>query len=239
MTLLQFAAACLLAAAPPPPAAPANAGTPASEAAEVKALVERVQGFYEKTSDFVAGFEQAYTYKAFKRTQRSTGTVSFKKPGLMRWEYTTPAPKTFVLAGEKVYAYDPEAKLLTRAALGTNKLSASVTFLWGEGKLADEFTIARKAPAAGAKGTVVLELTPKKPDPRFKRVLLEVDLATAQVRTSTVVDPDGSENAITFLDLKTNTGIDEKAFKLSPPPGTQVQDFTQLGAAPTPDAGVK
>ena len=87
---------------------------------EVKALVDRVQSFYEKTADFTAGVEQRYAYTASKRTQTSTGQVTFKKPALMRWEYEKPSKKTFVLAGQKIYAYDPEAKLLTVAAIGTN-----------------------------------------------------------------------------------------------------------------------
>ncbi len=211
--------------------------------AEVKALVERVQAFYEKTQDFKANFRQDYSYKAFKRVQTSTGTVTFRKPALMRWEYEKPSPKTFVLAGQRVFAYDPEAKLITRAAISTNKLSASVTFLWGQGRLADEFSIAKKA-CETCKG-VLLEMTPLLPDARFRKVLLEVDPVSAMVTKSTVIDPDGSENAITFLDLKTNVGVDEIAFKLVPPPGTQVQDFMGGQGGPPPkieaavDAGTK
>jgi outer membrane lipoprotein carrier protein len=194
---------------------------------EVKELVERMQAFYEKTQDFSASFEQVYTYKTFKRVSRSAGKVTYKRPALMRWEYETqdgkPSLRTFVLAGDRVYAYDPAAKLLTRAALSTNQLSASVTFLWGQGKLADEFSIATAACDQCA-GTL-LELTPVVKDPRFKLVRLEVDPKTAQVIRSIVVDPDGSENAIRFVGLVTNTGIDEKSFKLAPPPGTQVQDY--------------
>jgi outer membrane lipoprotein carrier protein len=194
---------------------------------EVKDLVERMQAFYEKTQDFSADFEQVYAYKTFKRVTRSAGKVTYKKPALMRWEYETqdgkPSPRTFVLAGERVYAFDPAAKLLTRAALSTNQLSASVTFLWGQGRLADEFSIATAA-CDKCTGTL-LELTPLVADPRFKRVKLEVDPKTAQVIRSIVIDPDGSENAITFLKMVTNTGVDEAHFKLSPPPGTQVQDF--------------
>ena len=198
--------------------------------AEVRTLVDRVQAFYEKTQDFKASFRQDYSYKAFKRVQTSTGTVTYRKPALMRWEYEKPSPKTFVLAKERVYTYDPEAKLLTRSMISTNKLSASVTFLWGQGHLADEFSIAQK-PCETCKGTL-LELTPLKIDSRFRKVLLEVDPASAMVTKSTVIDPDGSENAITFIDLKTNVGVDELAFKLSPPAGTQVQDFT--GPRPSP-----
>lgn len=197
----------------------------------VKALVGRMQAFYESTNDFTASFRQEYTYKAFKRTQTSTGKVTFKKPALMRWEYETPSKKTFVLAGDKVYAHDPEALLLTVAPFNTSQLSASVTFLWGKGKLDEEFAIAQ-LPCDKCAGTL-LELTPLKPDPRFQKIRLEVDPKSAQVKKSTVVDPDGSENAISFSDLKANTGVGAEHFKLTPPPGTQVQDFTKTtGKAP-------
>lgn len=210
--------------APVAPVAPADAGVAkAPLAPDVKALVDRVQAFYEKTQDFTADFKQEYTYKAFKRTQVSSGKVTFKKPGLMRWEYEKPSPKTFVLAGDRVFAHDPEAKLVTRAAINTNQLSASVTFLFGVGKLENEFAI-QKSTCAKCTGTQ-LELTPLVPDPRFKKIFLEVDPTTAQVLKSTVIDPDGSENAISFIGLKANVGINEAHFKITPPPGTQVQDF--------------
>src|SRR4051812_17762595 len=77
---------------------PASAAAPRDD---VRALVERVQAFYEKTSDFTARFDQLYTYASFGRKQRSSGQVAFKKPGMMRWDYETPAPKTFVLAGQR------------------------------------------------------------------------------------------------------------------------------------------
>ena len=65
-------------------------------AADVKRLVERMQGFYERTADFRARFKQDYTYASFGTKQASSGEVLFKKPGYMRWDYRTPAAKTFV-----------------------------------------------------------------------------------------------------------------------------------------------
>lgn len=213
--------------APAKPAAPLAPAAPAAKPAaldpEVKALVERMQRFYESTSDFTASFSQTYAYAGSRRQQTSAGTMTFKKPGLMRWEYATPSPKTFVLANDKVYMHDPEAKLLTRARIDTSQLSASVTFLFGKGNLLDEFDISRGACASCA-GTL-LELVPRKPDPRFKRLKLEVDPKSAQVIRSVVIDPDGSQNAITFSQMKANVGVSEKAFVLSPPEGTQMQDY--------------
>lgn len=223
--------------AAPPPAAAAKAADP-----EVAALVERVQAFYEKSTDFTADFKQDYTYKAFKRTKTSTGKITYKRGERgpqMRWDYEKPAAQSFVLADEKVRLLDPEAKTLTISAMATDKLSASVTFLWGQGKLASEFDIVKKAcPTCTG---VLLEMTPKRPDPRFKMVKLEVDAKTAQVLKSTVVDPDGSENAISFIKLATNTGVDDKAFQLSVPKSIQIIDFTKPQAVPAPaparDAG--
>ncbi|WIG95453.1 outer membrane lipoprotein carrier protein LolA [Myxococcus sp. SDU36] len=232
-TLLSAPATPAAAPAKPAPtvqAAPAASAPAAPSAAkpmtpEVKSLVDRMQAFYEKTGDFRAGFRQDYKYKTFRRTQTSEGTVTYKKPGLMRWEYQKPSPRTFVLAGSKVYAYDPAAQSLTVANVDTSQLSASVTFLFGQGKLADEFNITQGA-CKDCKGTLLV-LDPLKNELRFRQVRLEVDPSTAQVLKSTVVDPDGSENAISFLNLKTNVGIDADSFKLDVPDDTRVDDFTK------------
>lgn len=191
---------------------------------EVKALVDRMQGFYERTQDFTADFRQEYVYKAFNRTVVSTGTVAFQKPAKMRWEYQTPSKRSFVLSGELIYALDPEAQTLTKAALPTSQLSASVTFLWGKGKLSDEFVISRTE-CKECVGTL-LTLVPKKPDARFREVQLDIDPKTAQVRRSIVIDPDGSRNAITFSNLKANVALPKETFQLTPPPGTQIVDTT-------------
>jgi outer membrane lipoprotein carrier protein len=205
------------------------AGGPAEATPEVRALVERMQAFYEHTQDFTATFRQDYAYKAFGRTTTSTGTVAFKKPAQMRWDYLTPAKRSFVLSGERVYAWDPTAQTLSRGALPSSELSTSVTFLWGKGRLLDEFTIVR-APCKDCQG-VLLVLTPRKAESRFRELRLELDPKTAQVRKTVVVDPDGSENTIVFSELRTNTGLTKERFTLDVPEGTQVLD---VNAPPHP-----
>jgi outer membrane lipoprotein carrier protein len=202
------------------PAQPAETGM----SADVRGLIDRMQAFYERTHDFTADFRQDYAYKTFGRTVTSTGTVAFQKPAKMRWEYATPSKRTFVLSGDRIYAFDPEAQTLTKAALPTSQLSASVTFLWGRGKLADEFNI-RRTDCKECAGPL-LTLVPKKPDARFREIRLEIDPKTSQVRRSIVIDPDGSENAITFSNLKTNVGLPKETFQIEPPAGTQLIDTT-------------
>jgi outer membrane lipoprotein carrier protein len=207
------------------PALAQGDGGKAGRTTDVKELARRMQAFYEKTSSFTANFKQEYTYQAFHRTQNSSGRVSFLKPAMMRWDYEKPSPKTFVLTGDKMYAYDAEAATFTIASFDSNQLSAAVTFLWGKGRLEKEFRI-QGAPCANCNG-VLLELNPLRPDPRFQKIQLEVDPKTAQVLTSSVVDPDGSENRISFSDFKANEKIDKGRFHLTPPPNAQVVDMTK------------
>lgn len=216
-----------------------DAGRPApvpEMSAQVKALVDRMQQFYEKSPRFKAQFRQEYTYKLFNRTTVSTGTVLYlrnEKGPQMRWDYEKPDAKSFVLADEKVRLYDPQALTLMVSPLASDKLSASVTFLWGKGRLLNEFSIVEKN-CAKCTGTL-LEMTPLHPDPRFRQVLLEVDPKTAIVLASTVIDPDGSTNLIRFINLDTTTAVKNEQFVLNVAKGTQLID---LGAAnATRDAG--
>ncbi len=202
----------------------ASAPAAAALAPEVKSVVEKLQKYYEATNDFTASFEQSYTYKTFHRTQESAGTVKFKKPAQMRWDYLTPSPRSFVLANDTAYMLDPEALTLTKSPLAQDKLSAAVTFLWGRGKLAEEFAIQKESTDAGT--AVLLALTPRVPDARYQRIKLLVDPGTGQVTRSTVIDPDGSENVITFKNLQADAGVSDEMFKLKAPPGTKVVDLS-------------
>lgn len=224
-------------AGPGPGIGAAAIAKPPEMTPEVKALVDRTQAFYEKTQDFTATFKQDYTNKVFARTMTSTGKVSYAKangaePSRMRWDYDKPKGKSFLLSGEKAYFYDPEATTLTVTTFDSSQLSASVTFLWGKGKLEKEFAIT-KATCDKCAG-VPLELNPLKPDPRFQKIYLEIDPKTATVLKSTVIDPEGNANVIGFSDLKTNQGIGvskdggvPEVFRLAPPAGTQVNDLTK------------
>jgi hypothetical protein len=141
-------------------------------APEVKALVDRMQGFYERTQDFTGDFKQEYHYKTFNRTGVSTGTVAFQKPARMRWEYLTPSKRSFVLSRPHLRAR-PRGPDADQGRAPTSQLSASVTFLWGKGKLSDEFDISRTE-CKECLGTL-LTLVPKKPDARFREVQLDID----------------------------------------------------------------
>ena len=190
---------------------------------EVRKAVDSMQKFYEDTKDFQADFKQVYKYKTFAKTTESTGRMRFRKAGpSMRWDYLKPSEKVFVVAAERVFAYDKEAKQLIVSRLNADRLSASITFLWGQGKLDQEFRIA-KATRKDLPGGIALELTPKVTDPRFQKVFFLLDSKSFSVKETIVVDPDGSENRMTFSNQKTNAGLSDDVFKIEPPADVQVK----------------
>jgi outer membrane lipoprotein carrier protein len=187
--------------------------------------VQRMQAFYEKTKDLQADFDQTFVNPTFHKTLHSTGTLSFKKPGMIRFDYAEPEPKLFVVKGDHIISYIPAAQQAMEGSFKADQLSASVTFLWGKGQLEKEFDVIAASRKDLADG-IALELTPKRPDPRFQKIYFVVDPATYAVKQSVVIDGAGDENRFDFKQLKPNSGLADSLFDFKPPDGTEI---TKLG----------
>jgi outer membrane lipoprotein carrier protein len=195
----------LLAAAPsgPPPAA-----SPVE-------LARKVQAFYERTRDLEAKFTQTYTYAGFGRRLVSAGTLRVKKPGMMRWDYESPARKTVAVKGARLVQHEPEEnQAYVDERFDASAMSAAVTFLLGKGDLAREFDLA--VDGAGA-----LLLRPKEEDPRVESIALTVG-AEGEVTATRVVDGSGNANEIRFSEVKRNQGIADAAFEVKLPKGVHL-----------------
>lgn len=209
----------LLLATPAPAAPPPTAPTETQAAA--RSAVRSMQAFYEKLTDCSVSFTQTYVNEAFKKTLQSSGTLRFKKPGMLRFDYSAPEAKSFVVKNDRITSYVPAAQQAMVGSFKADQLSASVTFLFGKGNLESEFTVHPADRADLAAGTALL-LLPKRDDPRFQKLYFVVDPQTSSVRESVVVDPSGNENRFDFKNIKANTGLSEKDFDDSLPKGTQI-----------------
>ncbi|WP_242392598.1 LolA family protein [Anaeromyxobacter oryzisoli] len=200
----------LLAVATSPFAAPAAGAT----AADPQALARKVQATYERTRDLEARFKQTYTYAGFGRRQVSEGTLRVKKPGKMRWDYTSPAPKTIAVKGSRLVQLEPEEnQAYVDDHFDATAMSAAVTFLLGKGDLAKEFDLS--VDGAGA-----LVLRPKAADPRVESITLTVG-EDGEVLATRVVDGAGNANELRFEAVKRNQGIPDSAFEVKIPRGAR------------------
>jgi outer membrane lipoprotein carrier protein len=209
-----------------------GAATPAAPAARLNldAVVERVQRRYDGAADFRARFTQTLTSAAMGRKTNSSGTVLFKKPGRMRWDYEKPERSTYVSDGNLLWLYEPEDRQAFKQALKASQLPAALAFLTGKGKLAAEFDIsaAGKTPY-GAPGDYLLALSPKAAEPQVKTILFVVDPQSFDVRESVIIDGQGNVNDLTFADIRMGTHLADAEFHFAPPAGTRIIDTAKLG----------
>jgi len=219
-SLVLFAAPAAFARGPGgAPAAPKEAQRdPAQD------LAARIQKFYETTKDLHARFEQAMETGIGKKRVAS-GELWLKKPGRMRWEYQKPEKKLMVADGQSLWVYEPEDQQAFRQNLQSSSLPSSVSFLWGQGKLADEFDISvEKSPPAGVGGAgqAVLKLVPKKPTAQYRHLLFVVGEKTGMVSETVIYDQQGGTNHMKFSDVELNKDVKDDRFKFTPPVGTRI-----------------
>src|SRR5512134_610475 len=115
-------------------------------------LAKQLQARYQNVRDFTADFVQTYRGGVLRTETRERGSVAVKKPGLMRWIYTSPERKEFVSDGKKMYSYIPEDRQVTVSDVPTDSEAPTpVLFLAGKGDLAKDFTASRAdSPVADA-----------------------------------------------------------------------------------------
>jgi len=70
-------------------------------------IIDRVEARYAAPG-FSAIFLQTSTLKAMEITDRASGRIFVKRPGMMRWEYEKPDLQTIVTDGRRLWIYRPE-----------------------------------------------------------------------------------------------------------------------------------
>jgi outer membrane lipoprotein carrier protein len=212
MSRFVFAIVCLCLL----PAIPHAQPRPSAET-----LANLLQKRYQGVRDFSADFTHTYRGGVLRTQTTERGTVSIKKPGLMRWLYTSPEKKEFVSDGRKIYSYLPQDKqVIVVSVPSDNQATTPALFLAGKGDIARDFT-AVYADSALA-GTSALKLTPRRQEPEYEFLIVAVNPSTLQIRSLTTRDRQGGDSTLTFANLKENQGISDKAFTFRIPRGVDV-----------------
>ena len=198
---------------------PAVPGAQARQTPE--ALAQALQARYQGVKDFSADFVQTYRGGVLRTQTRERGTVTVKKPGRMRWVYTSPEKKEFVSDGVKVYSYIPQDKqVMVTSVPADDQATTPALFLAGKGDVARDFTAAYVD--STIPGAVALKLTPRKSEPEYEYLVVTLDPQTLQIRALTTRDRQGGESTLTFTNLKENRGLTDKEFAFRIPRGVNV-----------------
>jgi outer membrane lipoprotein carrier protein len=200
-------------------------GTPSRAAgAGAAELAQAVQRRYDGVKDFSADFVHSYQGGVLKKQIAERGRVLIKKPGKMRWEYTTPEQKVFVSDGTKMYSYVPADKQVIVSTVAKDDQATTPTlFLAGKGNLTRDFTVSLvDLPAGLPQGSQALRLVPKSPQRDYDWVVLAVDPLRFEIRGLSSVDAQGGTSTLSFTNLKENVGLADKEFTFKMPRGVDV-----------------
>src|ERR1700704_5738173 len=126
-------------------------------------LAQALQRKYDGIKDFSADFVHTYRGGVLKKELVEKGHLLVKKPGKMRWEYTSPEPKVFVSDGVKIYSYIPQDKqVMVGSVPKDDEATTPALFLSGKGDLARDFTPSLVGPLPEiSPGSIGLKLVPK------------------------------------------------------------------------------
>jgi outer membrane lipoprotein carrier protein len=201
---------------PAVPELPSQQITP--PAGEVAAALQRK---FDAIKDFSASFTQTYDGGVLRRKTVEGGTVYIKKPGKMRWEYTTPQKKVFVSDGRTMYMYFPADKQVIKNPVPEqDEATSAMLFLMGKGDITRDFAV--RYGDGGTDDTYVLRLDPHARQAEYDWLQITVHRKSFQIRTLTAGDAQGGRSTFTFTNFKENTGLTDNLFQFTIPRGTEV-----------------
>lgn len=185
-----------------------------------KELAQRVDRHYNGLHSLKAGFVEHYQGLGAERTE--SGTMLLLKPGRMRWDYTSPPGKVFLLDGKYAWSYtkgDAQAERIPAKDL--SDLRSPMQYLLGHAQLAKELNGLNVTAAAG--GQFTLSGVPRGMENRVSRLALTLT-ADGLIHSMTIVETDDAVTTFTFSDQQPDAPMSASIFHFTLPPGVQVQD---------------
>lgn len=185
-----------------------------------KDLAQRVDRHYNQLHSLKAGFAESYEGLGIQRTE--SGTLLLLKPGRMRWEYSAPAGKLFLLDGKYAWFYSRGDSQVQRIpAKELDDLRSPLRFLLGHTELEKE--LSNLTLAGAPNGRFTLTGQPKGQQERVSRVTLTVT-ADGAITGIEMEETDGALTRFTFTGEVPNAPVPADAFHFTPPPGVPVVD---------------
>jgi outer membrane lipoprotein carrier protein len=186
---------------------------------------------YNALHSLSANFIQQYDGLGMHRTE--SGTLLLRRSGKlasaggkMRWTYTRPAGKLFVMDGHDAYFYTPGQTEIPRvAAKKLDDLRSPLAFLLGHAELAKQLSDLSLQHAGTGPSSSEWTLTgvPRGMERRVASLSITARV-DGTIETMRVEETDGAINTFRLSDEKPDAPAPESAFIFNMPPGTHLVD---------------
>ena len=186
-------------------------------------LLKAVEARYNHAQTLQVAFREAYTAPGQPRRTES-GTLLLRKPGRMRWNYTSPQGKLFVSDGKVLWLYTPSNHQVEKMKIKeSDDMRAPLAFLLGKLHFDKEF---RNVTSAAVAGGTRITAEPKTDNLPYTKVEFVV-APDNQIRRVQVTGFDQSVLEFEFEQEKLNPPLEAKLFQFQMPPGAALVETTQ------------
>jgi outer membrane lipoprotein carrier protein len=223
-------------------AAFASAGVPESSSKQAsdsaKSLAHLLEEHYRQPRSLRAVFLERYS-EGQKQARIESGTVYFRRPGQMRWEYDSPEKKLFLVDGKTTWFYVPYDHTVTKAPVKeSSDWRTPLALLTGK---ADLSRLCSQIDLISQKGVptghAVLRCLPKEAkslsdDKDYTEVLLELDTSTGELARIEIRQPGGIEMEYRFGNWQSDIPLAGDLFHFQVPPGVAIVDGASLSEPP-------
>jgi outer membrane lipoprotein carrier protein len=194
-----------------------------STSSQLKTLLERLQKHYQQTESFSAKFKEQITPAGGAKRERE-GTVYYRKPGRMRWEFGGQDPgqgqELIVSDGKQLYSYQPDLNQVIETPVEQAFRSSSVAaFLLGIGNIERDFEAKLPTASAPADGLKHVVLKPKNAGDTIE---MGLDAKTLDLQTLRLTDALGDITELSFTNINYGAPLDDKLFAFIPPAGADI-----------------
>jgi outer membrane lipoprotein carrier protein len=182
-------------------------------------LAQRVDKYYNSLHSLRTAFTESFHGMGIDREE--SGTLLLRKPGRMRWSYTNPDGKVFVLDGKYAWFYSPGDAQVERVSAGQlDDLRSPLRFLLGHTQLQKE--LLGLTVSSGPDG-LLLSGVPKGMEKRVEKIVLGVS-PDGVIHSMSIQEMDGAQTAFTFKDSVADPPAPDSEFVFHAPAGIPVVD---------------
>jgi outer membrane lipoprotein carrier protein len=218
----------------------ASVSEPASQQSSdsAKSLARLLEEHYRQPRTLQAVFLERYS-EGQKQERVESGTVYFRRPGQMRWEYDSPEKKLFLVDGKTTWFYVPYDHTVTKAPVKeSSDWRTPLALLTGKAdlsRLCSQIDLINQSGIPS--GHAVLRCLPKQSKNlsegnEYTEVLLEVDTSSGELARIDVRQPGGIELEYRFGNWQSDIPLAGDFFHFQVPVGVAIVDGASLSESP-------
>lgn len=180
-------------------------------------IVRSIEDHYRTLTDLTAKVVQRNYLSSVDKTQTFEGSLSIKRPGKLRLEYTN--GQVIVIDGKDAWFYSRKnEQAIRRTFKDFEQANIPVAFLLGAGEIRKEFTVVPSpADQPGA-----LDLAPRRKSGAVMTKIRLLADESGRIMQMTVHDRTGNSSNVVFSDVREGVGLEDRLFQFRVPKGTEI-----------------